>query len=95
MTLLAALPLLVIAAAIVVPLVREYAELRSAWGVGRLAALAATSTLFPSLGIGLAVAYPFHETPAASWMVTVAVTVATYSAALAALRPSEAPQRSS
>jgi hypothetical protein len=95
MTLLAALPLLVIAAAVVVPLMREYAELRRTWGVGRLAALGATSTLVPSLGIGLVVSLPLDGTPAARWLVAVAVTIATYSVALSALRPTEAPQRSS
>jgi hypothetical protein len=94
-TLLAALPVLVILAAVVVPLVREYAELRQDWGFGRLAALGTTSTLFPSLGIGLAVSSPLAGTPALRWLVAVAVTIATYSLALSALRPSEAPQRSS
>jgi hypothetical protein len=97
-TLIAALPIVLLVAAVVVPLAREYAELRRAWGLGRLGALAATSTLFPSLGIGLAVSFPLDGTPAVRWLVAVAVTIATYSLALAALRPeaaTEAPRRSS
>ena len=90
MTLLAALPLLVIAAAVVVPLVREYADLRRDWGLSRLGALGAACTLFPALGIGLAVSFPLDGTPAARWLVAVVVTIATYSLVLAALKPDAA-----
>ncbi len=89
-TLLAALPIALIAAAVVVPLVREYGALRSESGYSRLGAVGATSTLFPSLGIGLAVSLPLDGTPAARWLVAVAVTIGTYSLALAALRPDAA-----
>ena len=91
----AAAPIALLLAAIVGPLVWEYTGLRRDWGVGRLGAVALTSTLFPSVGIGLAISLPLEGTPAVRWLVAVAVTIATYSLALAALRPSEAPQRSS
>ncbi len=91
----AAAPIALLLAAIVGPLVWEYTGLRRDWGVSRLGAVALTSTLFPSVGIGLAISLPLEGTPAVRWLVAVAVTIATYSLALAALRPSEAPQRSS
>jgi ABC-type spermidine/putrescine transport system permease subunit II len=88
-------PLAVLFAAIVGPLAWEYTGLRRDWGVSRLGALALTSTLFPSVAIGLAISLPLDGTPAVRWLVAIAVTIATYSLALAVLRPSEAPQRSS
>ncbi len=88
-------PLAVLLAAILGPLVWEYTGLRRDWGVSRLGALALTSTLFPSVGIGLALSLPLAGTPVARWLAAIAVTIATYSLALAVLRPSEAPQRSS
>ena len=91
----AAAPIALLLAAIVGPLVWEYTGLRRDWGLTRFAAAALTSTLFPSVGIGLAISLPLEGTPAVRWLVAVAVTIATYSLALAALRPSEAPQRSS
>ncbi len=91
----AAAPIALLLAAIVGPLAWEYTGLRRDWGVSRLGAVALTSTLFPSVGIGLAISLPLEGTPAVRWLVAVAVTIATYSLALAALRPSEAPQRSS
>jgi hypothetical protein len=90
MTVLAALPVALLAAFVVLPLVREYAELRREWGLSRLGALGAATTLFPSLALGLAISLPLEGTPAARWLVAVAVTIATYSLALAALRPETA-----
>ncbi len=81
----AAAPIALLVAAIIGPLVWEYTGLRRDWGVGRLGAVALTSTLFPSVGIGLAISLPLQGTPAVRWLVAVVVTIATYSLALAAL----------
>ena len=97
MILATALPLGLVAAAVVVPLVREYGELRREWGLSRLGALLAAGTLFPSLGIGLAAALPLAASPALQWTATVVVTIGVYSLATAALRPALAtpsPRRS-
>ena len=90
-------PLAVVALAVVVPLVREYAEFRREWGLGRLGAALAAGTLFPSLALGFAVALPLAERPALQWATTVVATIAAYSLATAAVRPAltEAPRRPS
>ena len=90
-------PLGVVLLAVVVPLVREYAEFRREWGVGRVGAVLAAATLIPSLALGFAVALPLAGRPVLQWATTVAVTVAAYSLATAVARPalSEAPPRSS
>ena len=85
-----ALPLGILACAVVVPLVREYASLRRDYGLGRAGALLASSLLLPALGVGLAAGLPLAGTPALQWAVTVAVTLAAYSAGVAALRPAAA-----
>ncbi len=90
-------PLAVVALAVVLPLVREYAEFRREWGLGRLGAALAAATLFPSLALGFAGALPLAERPALQWATTVTATIAAYSLATAAIRPSlsQAPPRSS
>src|SRR5829696_1741054 len=45
--------LAVVGIVVVAPLAREYADLRRAWGFGRLPALATTLLVLPSLGVGL------------------------------------------
>ena len=87
----AAAPIALLVAALVGPLVREYADLRRDWGVSRLgAARRSRRRSFRRVGFGLAISLPLQGTPAVRWLVAVAVTIATYSLALAALRPSEA-----
>jgi hypothetical protein len=87
MILAAALPIGIVALAVLVPLGREYADLRREWGLSPLAALLAAGTLFPALGVGLVVGLPLAETPALQWCVTVIVTIAVYSLASSVLRP--------
>jgi hypothetical protein len=87
----------VVAVAVVAPLAREYVDFRRDWGLGRLGAALASLTLFPALGVGLAVSLPLAEIPAVRWSATVVLTIVAYSAATAALRPAlatEARQRS-
>jgi ABC-type Fe3+ transport system permease subunit len=88
---------LALAALVLVPLAREYAKIRDE-GLGRLAALATTLLIVPSLAIGLSVSLSLSDHPSVQWMGTVTVTLAAYSLAASALRSlaaSEAPRRSS
>jgi len=91
MTLEAVLPLAVLAVAVVAPLTREYVAFRREWGVGRLAALGTSFTLFPALALGLALTAPLAGRPALQWLGTVVLTILAYSLATAALRPALAP----
>ena len=93
MTLETAFPLTILALAVMVPLVREYAAFRREWGIGRLAALGTAFSLFPALGVGLAVSQPLAARPAAQWAAAVAVTRLAYALAVARLRPRFAPVR--
>ena len=93
MTLETALPLAIVALAVLVPLGREYADLRREWGIGRLAALGTAFSLFPALGLGLAVSQPLAAQPVAQWAVTVVVTLLAYALAVAVLRPRLTPVR--
>ena len=87
MILAAAFPIGLVAAVVLVPLVREYVAFRREWGLSRAGALLAAGTLFPSLGIGLAAALPLAGRPALQWAAAVVVTIAVYSLATAGLRP--------
>ena len=71
---------------VVAPLAREYADLRRAWGLGRLAALATTLLVLPSLGIGLALSLPLAERPTLQWTAAVVVAIVVYSLAAAGVR---------
>ncbi len=90
------MPLGILGLAIVLPLAREYAEFRRDWGLSRLGAFLAAGTLFPALGVGLAVSLPLSERPALQWAVTIVVTIAAYSVVTSAFRPDAepAPRRS-
>jgi uncharacterized membrane-anchored protein len=69
-----------LAAVVLVPLAREYADLRAA-GLARVSALGVVSLVIPALGVGLALTLPLAGRPEAQWAVTVILTVALYSAA--------------
>jgi len=88
--------ILALAALVVVPLFREYADFRRAWGLGRLAALGLTGLVVPAVAVGLTLALPFAAWPFAQWGVTVAAALAVYSLAVravgAAIEPERAPQ---
>jgi hypothetical protein len=88
-----ALPLAILAVAVLVPLGREYAAFRREWGIGRLAALGTAFSLFPALGVGVAVSQPLAGRPAAQWIAAVAATLLAYSLAVALLRPRLTPVR--
>jgi hypothetical protein len=88
--------ILALAALVVVPLLREYADFRRAWGVGRLAAFGLTGLVVPAVAVGTAVALPFAAWPFVQWGVTVAAALAAYSLAVRvvgdAIEPQRAPQ---
>ncbi len=90
-------PLAVLAALVLVPLVREYLSYRREWGVGPLGALLTTFSLLPALALALVVAAPLSAEPAFQWLVTVVVTLLGYSLAAAAVRTrfTDAAQRPS
>jgi hypothetical protein len=73
-----------LAAVVLLPLAREYADFRTA-GLARTAAMSTTLLLLPALAVGLAVALPLAARPAAQWALTVVVTVALYSVATRAI----------
>jgi hypothetical protein len=89
--------ILALAALIVVPLVREYADFRRGWGLGRLAALGLTGLIVPAVAVGLTLALPFAAWPFVQWGVTVAAALAVYSLAVRAIGEAielqRAPQR--
>lgn len=68
------------------PLGREYADLRRASGLGRLAALATTLLVVPSLGVGLALSLPLADRPTLQWTATVVVAIVVYSLTVAGVR---------
>ena len=71
-------------AVVLVPLAREYTDLRTT-GLTRVSALGAIALLFPAFAVSLTLALPFADRPALQWAVTVIVTVALYSAATRAI----------
>ena len=87
--------ILAVAALVVVPLLREYADFRRVWGLGRLAALGVTGLVVPAVAVGLAVALPFAQWPFVQWGVTVAAGLAGYSLAVRAVEGVLAPERAS
>ena len=71
---------------VVAPLAREYADFRRAWGFGRLAALATTLLVLPSLGVGVALSLPLADRPAVQWTAAVVTALMVYSLAVARIR---------
>jgi hypothetical protein len=87
--------ILAVTALVVVPLFREYADFRRAWGLGPLGALGLTGLVVPAVGIGIAVALPLAAWPFVQWGVTVAAALAAYSLAVRAAGAALAPERAS
>ena len=88
------LPLVLVAAVVLVPLGREYADFRRTWGLTRVASAATTLLVLPALGAGLALAYRVGGSYELQWVTAVVVTLAVYSVAAAAVRSALEPARS-
>ncbi len=78
--------LAVVGTVVVAPLAREYVDLRHAWGFGRLAALATTLLVLPSLGVGLTLSLPLAARPTLQWTTAVVLAMVIYSLAAAGAR---------
>jgi uncharacterized membrane-anchored protein len=87
------LGILAVAGLVLVPLVREYADFRCAWGLGRAAALGVTGLVVPAVGIGVVVALPLAAWPYLQWGVTIAASLAAYSLAVRAVKAAVEPAR--
>jgi hypothetical protein len=87
------LGILAVAGLVLAPLVREYADFRRAWGLGRVAALGVTGLVVPAIGIGIVVALPLAAWPYVQWGVTVAASLAAYSLAVRAIEAAVEPAR--
>jgi uncharacterized membrane-anchored protein len=77
-------------AVVLVPLGREYADLRRSYALSRLGALATTALVLPAFGVSLILALPLADFPVAQWLATVATTFLVYSFATRAIVASAA-----
>ena len=80
-----AVGMLVVAGLVLVPLAREYADLRRSSGLGRAAALGVTALVLPAVGLGMVAAAPVADRPWVQWAVTVATALTAYSLAVSAV----------
>ena len=71
--------LAVLAAVVLVPLGREYADLRRSFGLSRMGAFATTGLVLPAFAVSAVLAQPLAAHPVAQWVATVATTIAVYS----------------
>jgi uncharacterized membrane-anchored protein len=88
-----------LAGIVVLPLAREYSDLRRSFGLSRVAAFATTGLVFPAFGAAVILALPLAAHPAAQWLAIVGTTLVVYSAATRAIvasasRVETAPSRS-
>jgi FtsH-binding integral membrane protein len=88
-----------LAGIVLIPLAREYEDLRRSFGLSRMAAFATTSLVVPAFVVGLTLALPLQSRPALQWVATVVGTLAVYSLATRAIAASAsaagtAPSRS-
>jgi hypothetical protein len=82
-----------LAGIVLLPLAREYGDLRRSFGLSRTAALATTSLVLPSFGVGLTLALPLQSRPALQWVATVVGTLVVYSLATRAIAASASAVR--
>ena len=79
-----------LAGVVLVPLGREYADLRRSYALSRLGALATTALVLPAFCVSLMLALPLADFPVAQWLATVATTFLVYSFATRAIVASAA-----
>jgi FtsH-binding integral membrane protein len=77
-----------LAGIVILPLAREYGDLRRSFGLSRAAALATTSLVLPAFAVGLTLALPLQSQPALQWVATVVGTLVVYSLATRAIAAS-------
>jgi hypothetical protein len=73
---------------VLIPLAREYGDLRRSFGLSRVGAFATTSLVFPAFAVGLTLALPLQSRPALQWVAIVVGTLAVYSLATRAIAAS-------
>jgi hypothetical protein len=77
--------LAVLAAIVLVPLGREYADLRRSFGLSKVGAFATTALVLPAFAVATVMAQPLATHPSAQWCVIVLGTFSIYSLATRAI----------
>ena len=77
--------LAVLAAIVLVPLGREYADLRRSFALSRMGAFATTALVLPAFAVATVTTQPLSAHPSAQWCAIVVVTFALYSLAARAI----------
>jgi hypothetical protein len=77
--------LALVAAIVLVPLGREYADLRRRFGLGRMGAFATTALVMPAFALATVTTQPLAAHPSAQWCAIVLATFAIYSLATRAI----------
>jgi hypothetical protein len=77
-----------LASLILIPLAREYIDLRTRFGLSRGVALATTSLVFPAFAAATMLASPLAAHPVVQWTTIVATTLVVYSLAARAIASS-------
>jgi hypothetical protein len=81
----------VLAAIVLVPLGREYADLRRSFGLSKVGAFATTGLVLPAFAAATVMALPLAAHPLAQWSAIVVTTFAIYSLATRAIVASASP----
>ena len=77
--------LALLAAIVLVPLRREYADLRRSFGLTRVGAFATTALVVPAFAVATVLSQPLAAHPPAQWCAIVVATFAIYSLATRAI----------
>lgn len=77
--------LALLAAIVLVPLGREYSDLRRSFGLGRVGAFATTALVLPAFAVATVMSQPLATHPPLQWCAIVVATFAVYSFATRAI----------
>jgi hypothetical protein len=83
--------LAVLAVIVLVPLGREYADLRRSFGLSKAGAFATTALVLPAFAVATGMTQPLATHPSAQWCAIVLATFAIYSLATRAIVASASP----
>ena len=83
--------LALLAAIVLVPLGREYFDLRRSFGLGRVGAFATTALVLPAFAVATVMSQPLATHPPLQWCAIVVATFAVYSFATRAIVASASP----